>query len=31
MADNAETARGPVPNAAQRQRMAELIDKASRA
>jgi diketogulonate reductase-like aldo/keto reductase len=28
MADNAETARGRVPNAAQRQRMAELIDKA---
>jgi diketogulonate reductase-like aldo/keto reductase len=27
MADNAETARGPVPNAAHRQRMAELIDR----
>jgi len=27
MADNAETSRGRVPNAAQRQRMAELIDR----
>jgi|SRR6185369_8406228 diketogulonate reductase-like aldo/keto reductase len=27
MADNVQTATGPVPNVAQRQRMAELIDK----
>jgi diketogulonate reductase-like aldo/keto reductase len=27
MADNAQTSLGPTPNAAQRQRMAELIDK----
>ena len=27
MADNAETSRGPVPDAAHRQRMAELIEK----